>query len=507
MQHRILMSTLCIAALLAGCKMGPDYINPPEAAISEKWLSAESDAEAQIQQDWWKYFNDPVLDGFIAKATASNWDLKIAEARIAEARAARATARNDLLPTVNTDASFERQGNRLAFPGSPGFNLAKPFDVYQTGFDATWELDLFGGKRREIESANADLQAAEASRDDARVSLLAEVARTYVDIRQYQAQLAITNDTIDAEDKTAKIARERFKVGDTAELDVVQADAQVKQAKAQLPYYQNLLMQAEFSMDVLLGEKPGATQAVITTTQPIPVGDKSLVLAAPARVIAERPDIRIAERKLASATAQQGVAVAQFFPDISLSGFFGLLSTDAGNLLRTSSKSWDVGGNVLWPILNYGKLSANLHAADARQQEALAEYQKSVIAALSDVERSFTAYTKEEDHRVALEEATKYSLHSVSIARERYKEGLSSFIEVLDAERSLYTSQSQTAASSAATSQNLIAVYKSLGGGWKAEAVPAKAPEAVTPATPAAKAPDIKAPEAKIPETPVTKQP
>jgi NodT family efflux transporter outer membrane factor (OMF) lipoprotein len=308
----------------------------------------------------------------------------------------------------------------------------------------------------------------EATRDDVRVSMLAEVARTYVDIRQYQTQLAITQDTIAADEDSARIARQRFKVGDTAELDATQADAQVKQARAQLPYYQNLLAQSEFSMDVLLGEKPGATQAIITSSQPIPVADKSLVLAAPAKVIASRPDVREAERKLASATAQIGTAKAQFFPDVSLSGFLGLLSTNAYDFAHGGSKSWDVGGSVIWPILNYGKLSANLNASDARQQEALATYQKTMITALSDVERSVTSYTKEEEHRAALEDAEKDDRKALKIARERYKEGLSSFIDVLDAERTLDSIETQTAASEALTSQNLIAVYKSLGGGWKA---------------------------------------
>lgn len=474
---------LMATTLLSACAVGPDFLFPASNA-PDAWVSIAHDEKATAEQDWWKHFNDPVLDQLIAKAVENNLDLKVAQSRILAARAARQNAGNDLLPTVNVTGSAERQANRLAIGDAP-FNLSKPFNVFQTGFDASWEFDLFGGKRRALEAANADLQAAQANADAVRVSLLAEVARTYVDIRQYQVQLTITQQTIDAEDKTAKIAKERFKVGDTAELDVTLADAQVQQARAQLPYYQNLALQAQFSMDVLLGEKPGATQAIVSAMQPIPVGDKALVLTAPAKVIAERPDIREAGAQLASATASQGVAVAKFFPDISLSGFLGFLSADAGDVLRTGSKSWDLGGNVLWPILNYGKLSANLKAADAQQQQALALYQKSVIAALSDVEKSVTAYTKEEEHRVALLKAAELNQHSVKIARERYKEGLSSFIEVLDAERSLYSSQAQAAASQAATSQNLIAVYKSLGGGWQDVPKPA-APEA-KPATEATK--------------------
>jgi NodT family efflux transporter outer membrane factor (OMF) lipoprotein len=258
----------------------------------------------------------------------------------------------------------------------------------------------------------------------------------------------------------------------------------VKTAQAQLPYFTNLLLQAELSMDVLTAEKPGATEALITAEAPIPVAEKLPVLAAPTSVIANRPDVRAAERKLASATAEQGVAVAQFFPDVSLSGFLGLLNTDLGQLLRTGSKSWDLGGNVMWPILNYGKLEAGKHAADARQQEALGEYRKAVLVALSDVQRSATAYTKEEDHRAALQEAVDADRHAVKIARERYKAGLSAFLEVLDAERTLYTAQAQAATSSAMTSENLIAVYKSLGGGWQEPKPEAKKPEEKAPEKP-----------------------
>jgi len=226
------------------------------------------------------------------------------------------------------------------------------------------------------------------------------------------------------------------------------------------------LAQAEYSLDVLLGEQPGAAHALVGSTGAIPASDKKIVLMAPAAVIAHRPDIRVAERKLAAATAQQGVAVAQFFPDISLSGFVGLLNTNASSLLQAGSKSWMVGGNVLWPILSYGKLSANLDSANAGQQEALATYQKTMISALSDVERSVTAYTEQEKYRQSLMKAVADNRHASKISQERYKEGLTSFLEVLDAERTLYNSQNQLTDASARTSENMVAVYKSLGGGW-----------------------------------------
>jgi NodT family efflux transporter outer membrane factor (OMF) lipoprotein len=453
--------------LLAGCAVGPDY-SVPALGLPQGWFTSgvAVDDKMTVQEDWWKQFNDPVLDALISKASSGNFDMKIAEARIAQARATGSSAQADLLPTVNVTGLGDRQSNRIAFGDAP-FNLSKPFNTFQAGFDASWEIDIFGGKRREIESDTATLKAAEATRDDVRISLIAEVARGYVDIRQYQQQIALVGDTAAADLKTVDIAGQRYRSGNTAGLDVTQAKAQLAQAQTQLPYYQNLLAQAEFRMDVLLGEQPGATHALVADHAPIPDTDKELILTAPASVIANRPDIRVAERQLAAATAQQGVAVAQFFPKISLSGFLGLLNTDAGKLLLANSKSWDAGANVLWPILNYGKLSAGTALADARQQEALAHYQKIVISALSDVEQAATAYIRQQEFTAAQAKTVADNAHAADIAHMRYKEGLSSFIEVLDAQRTLYASQSQLAAARGILAQDRIAVYKSLGGGWK----------------------------------------
>ena len=466
-------AALGLAVFLLGCTVGPDY-QKPETVVPENWISAQDQQTANdqtaIDQTWWQHFNDPVLTQLITKASTGNLDLKIAETRIDAARASRASASSALWPQGDVKASGVREANQLAFPDMSasglGTLLKKPFNTFETGFDASWELDLFGGHRRDIEAATATLEATEASRDDMKVSLLAEVARTYMDIRLYQAQLAIAEDMIHADKNTLDIARQRFDAGETASLDVTQAEALLEQAQTQLPYYRNLLAQAEYSLDVLLGEQPGAAHALVGSTGAIPASDKKIVLMAPAAVIAHRPDIRVAERKLAAATAQQGVAVAQFFPDISLSGFVGLLNTNASSLLQAGSKSWMVGGNVLWPILSYGKLSANLDSANAGQQEALATYQKTMISALSDVERSVTAYTEQEKYRQSLMKAVADNRHASKISQERYKEGLTSFLEVLDAERTLYNSQNQLTDASARTSENMVAVYKSLGGGW-----------------------------------------
>ena len=456
---------LWLLMLATGCAVGPDY-KKPEISLPTHWFSSAVDEKAEIEQTWWKNFNDPVLNRLIEKASTGNLDLKIAETAIEQARASRSAAKSSLLPGADVRAGAQREANQFAFAGAPP-EITKPFNIFQAGFDASWEPDTFGAKRRGLEYANATLAAANASRSSIRVRLLAEVARTYVDIRLYQAQLAIAQKMITNYENALKIAEERFHSGTTAKQDVTISKAQLEQSEAQIPYYQNALTQTEFSMDVLLSEQPGATHRLVQTPAPIPVSDKALVLAAPAAVIANRPDIKMAERKLASATAEQGVAIAQLFPQISLSGFVGLLNIDADKLVQSSSKSWNVSGSVLLPILNYGKISADIDTADAKQKEQLAQYQKTIIAALSDVESSVTAYTHQETFSQKLSVSANDQQHAEEIARARYKEGITSYLEVLETERNLYDSENQLAEAHAHESQDIIAVYKSLGGGWK----------------------------------------
>ena len=469
-----LLTLFGLSLLLAACMVGPDY-RKPDIVLPKNWISYldkqnEKDNVA-IEQTWWENFHDPILNQLITKAAGSNLDIKIAEARIAEARALRDSAEALLFPVGEAMASGNRQANQIGFPsGVPAsFSgaLKKPFNIFKTGFDASWELDLFGGHRREAESARDELEASVISSEDVLISTLAEIANTYVDIRQYQSQLNLALETIESDKKTTEIIKQVFEEGKTAGLDVSRTEAQQHQDQTQIPFYSNLLAQAEFSMDILLGEQPGVAHRLVNPVSALPVSDKKLVLAAPAYVIAQRPDVRNAERKLASATAQQGVAVAKFFPDISLVGFIGLFNTNAANLLNVSSKSWSMGASVLWPILSYGSLSANLDVADAKQQEALVKYKMTIISALSDVERSFHAYIEHERYSQSLEKATAENLHVYEIALKRYEEGLASYLEVLDSQRRLYASQNQLTLANAQTSRNLIAVYKSLGGGWK----------------------------------------
>jgi len=470
--YRYLGQSLAFTALLGslsllGCMVGPDY-KKPELTTPQNWQTAPV-SEKSSEQQWWQRFNDPILNHLLEKALLGNLDLKTAEARIIEARALHASATAALFPTGDLMAGANRQGNTIGFPGGSS-NIAQqvkqPFNMFKTGFDVSWELDLFGGHRRSAEAAKAEFEAANVTRDDIIICTLAEIAKTYVEIRQFQNQLAIAHQIVVVDTKTTELTQQRVDIGSNAGIDVTRTLAILEHDQSQRAYFKSVLAQAEFRMDVLLGEQPGLSHTLVKTEAEIPSADKALILAIPAVVMTHRPDIRHAERMLAAATAQQGVVTAKFYPDISLTGFIGLFNTNAGNFLNVSSKSWTMGGNVLWPILSYGTLSANLHAADAKQQAAMTQYQQAMINAFSDVERSLTAYSEQEKIWQSLEKSGKANNHVVQIANERYVAGISSLLEVLDAQRSLYNMQNQVTIAKAQTSINLISVYKSLGGSW-----------------------------------------
>lgn len=461
-----------LALSLTCCEVGPDYTTS-ETSLPQAWVSKdipEISAKTEIDEEWWKNFNDPVLTKLIDKAVADNLDLKIAEARLAAARASVAAAGASLLPSGDLKGSAMREANQMALPGGGGATfgplLHKPFNLYETGFDASWELDLFGGNRRGEEAAGALMQASEATRDDVQVSLLAEVARTYVDIREAEAELEIARNVVTSDQKTHQLAEQRFNSGLSPRLEVTDAEAALEQASGHIPELRNNLAEAEYKLDVLLGEQPGFSHRLVGESVFIPVSGKKLILTAPSSVIAQRPDIRNAERRLAAATAQQGAALAKFFPDISLTGFFGALNTSTSKLLTGANQSWLAGGSVLWPILSYGTLSANLDSANAQQQEALVTYQKTVISALSDIERALTAYEEKQKVEQSIQKQVEKNQRSRAVAEERYREGLTSLREVLDADRVLFTTEDTLSQARANETEALIAVYKSLGGGW-----------------------------------------
>ena len=431
--------------LLSGCTVGPTY-HPPAIKALAQWSPALAGGETTNSASvafWWKNFNDPELNSLIERAVTSNLDLKIAAARVREARAQYRETAADLWPTVGTSASYERQLQSMNQPllGSIPLPPNVPFEnnVYQAGFDASWEIDVFGGKRRATEAAKAEVAASEFGRRDMLVTLLGEVSRNYVDARATQRRLTI---------------------------DVRQAATLEASTRADIPTLEISLHVSIHRLGVLLGQPPGALLAELSTVAPIPAAPPEVPVGLPSELLLRRPDVQQAERQLAAATAQIGVATADLFPKFSLTGAAGWESVSASDWFAGASKMWSLGPTVQWNIFDAGRIRANIKVQNARQEQALANYEKTVLGSFEDVENALVSYAKEQVRRRSLEEAVNHSQESLRLANQLYANGLTNFINVLDAERSLYQAQDQLVQSERAVSVNLISLYKTLGGGW-----------------------------------------
>lgn len=462
---RFLRNTALFAALaLAGCvSVGPDYKAPNTPAANVQGVDAARESQAQFQAAWWKQFNDPVLDALIQHAAKGSLDLRIAQARLAESRALLGSAKSDQLPTLDATAAYSR-----AIEQQPGFTTQRvPIDTYQAGFDASWEVDVFGGVRRSVEAARADLGASEASLHDAQVSLLAEVARNYFELRGTQQRLAIAQRNIANQADSLKLIDARAQIGTASEQDVASASAQLSAAKAELPVLDAQARSYEYRLAVLLGERPGELDVDVspTTFKPIatvlPMGDAGDVLS-------RRPDVRVAERQYAAATARIGVAKADFFPHLSLGGFFGFLSGRSNDFGGIASRAWSFTPSITWNGLNVERVRSNLHASEARADAAQANYQRTVLQAVEDVDNAVVNYNAEHARIEQLIAQAEQSRRAADLARIRYQEGATGYLELLDAERVQLSAEDALAQSESAIDTRAVALYKALGGGWQA---------------------------------------
>ncbi len=476
----------------AGCTVGPNY-HLPESAAPPQWsptpeAGGEANGAVSITA-WWKSFNDPELDSLIERAVRSNPDLRIALARVREARAQRGVASAGLWPAVETSSSFSRErmsANQPLLGALLPPNAPLESNVYQAGFDAAWELDVFGGNRRAVEAADADIVAAVYGLEDARVTLVSEVARYYVEARSFQQRAAIARQNIGAQQDAVALARDRFQHGLTSDLDAEQAATVLAQTEARVPLLEKGLETSIHRLGVLLGQQPGALSAELETVAPIPATPPKVPIGLPSDLLRRRPDIRAAERKLAAATARIGVATADLFPKFSLTGAVGLQGVSASDWFTAGSRFWSLGPTVQWRIFDAGRIRANIRVQNARQEQALAAYEKTVLTGFEEVENALVAYAKEQTRNISLGEAVERSRNSLRISRQLYANGLTSFINVLDAERSLYQAQDDLVRSDETVGQNLIALYKALGGGWDEIVDPAAAPSGPSTAPAAA---------------------
>ncbi|WP_250474700.1 efflux transporter outer membrane subunit [Caballeronia sp. GAFFF1] len=506
-----LSARLCIPMLalaMSACTVGPDF-KPPAADAPGNWndmqraqnatpdaraphADAPSVASTSADPDprWWKQFDDPTLDSLIDRAVAGNLDLQSAVLRIAQAREQSVSAAAQGLPQISANASvmreqlglkglLESQGlysriDSLGANGAPirqGLDSATgPVTLFQDGFDASWELDLFGRVRRSVESADAETQAEIESRNDALVSLEAEVARTYAQLRGAQSIRQITLDEIDAEQQILDLTREQARVGLTSQQDVQSASAQVGALQAQVPSLEAQIAQAMNGLAVLTGSTPGTLDAELSDARAVPPVPPTVPVGVPSTLARRRPDIRRAEAQLHAATAEVGVAVAQLYPDISLTGQVGTRATKAKYLARWSSLFWSVGPSISLPIFEGGALRSNVRVAKAQAAQAALQYRQTVLTALQDVDNALVAYRTEQDRRAALVRTVEANRVSLQLATDSYRKGLTAFVTVLDAERQLAQTREQLAQSTVNVTTDLIAVYKSLGGGWQDDA-------------------------------------
>jgi multidrug efflux system outer membrane protein len=458
-----------ILALSAGCAVGPEYHRPPTALDAHFANAGSSDpAQTSVIERYWTTFGDPLLEGLVDDAIGHNKDLAAAAANLRSARAARRLAGFDQFPTATFSGGYAYQLDaQQQLPGVSQQN--RQFDTTEAGFDALWELDLFGRVRRHLEAARADVGVAEATLQDARVSVIAEVARDYLVLRGLQDQLALTRRNADNQASTLRLTRVRLAAGRGNELDTARAEAQWQTTVSSIPTFEAEVATTMYRLSVLTGRPPLALTERLTP-RPAPALPALNPIGSPEQLLRRRPDIRVAERRLAGATARVGVAVGDLFPKVTLTGNFGYLAPSPGELGQAEAKFYSIGPAISWAAFDLGRVRARIGAARADTDAALAGYEGAVLNALEDTEATLIGYDRSQRHRDSLVAAAVSSDKAADLARKRFAGGLIDFLEVLDAERTALTAELASSQSSTDAATALVAVYKALGAGWELQA-------------------------------------
>ena len=464
--RKILLAAIVFLTLLGCAAVGPDYV-PVEPKSPGTWHTdlqgglTTHPLNPETLGHWWTTLDDPRLSSLEERAVKGNLDLKEAQARIVEARALRGINKANLFPTL--DASGSVTEHRL----SENSNTGERGTLYAAGFDAGWELDIFGGVRRSVEAAQADLEATQENLHDVLVSLLAEVALNYVEMRTFQARLAVTEANIKTLQKSYELNQSRYQAGITDELAVQESLRLLETSRSQIPFLETGLEATKNRLAVLLGEQPGKLHWELSEYRPIPAVPATVAVGIPADTLRHRPDIRRAERLLAAQTARIGVATADLYPKFRLFGTIGLESLAASEFFKYDSRTWGFGPSFSWNIFDAGAIRQNIKAQTARQEQALTQYESVVLQALEEVENVLVAYAKEQQRREHLIEAETAGERATRLAQDQYEAGLVNFNNVLDTQRSLLVIQDQLAQSDGTVTSNLVRLYKALGGGWK----------------------------------------
>jgi len=460
----ILKVTLFFCILtIAGCTVGPDY-HPQDAKMPSAWTDTAPIKATSAYADlvnWWTEFNDPNLTSLVERAINTNLDLLGAQARIRQARAARGIAAGGLWPTVDASGSYTR--GRIPILGNPD---APTRNLFRTGLDAAWELDVFGGVRRSVETAEANVQFAIEDHRDVLVTLVSEVALNYIELRGFQQEIVIARNNLEAQQKTAELTHKKFQGGLVGTLDVANADAQVATTASQIPLLEVAAQQGIYNLSVLLGLEPTALLEELSPTNSIPLAPPQVPIGIPSQLLRRRPDIRRAEAQIHSATTRIGVATADLYPKFSLTGSLNFQNDQLHGLINSKNRFWTVGPAVDWQIFSAGRVRSNIELQKALQQESMIAYQKTVITALADVENALVAYAKEHERHKTLMDAVAHNRKAVDSATQLYERGLTDFLNVLIAQRSLFASEDALVQSTRNLSADLVALYKALGGSW-----------------------------------------
>jgi outer membrane protein, multidrug efflux system len=451
----------CVAACIAA---GPDYVPPDTTAPDTFEDAAEAGlTPAPARDDWWQELHDDVLTGLVQDARDHNHDVRIALQRLREARALRIPAELDQYPVVTSAAAYSDVHRSDEIPEADGGGLHT--QNYQAGFDATWELDFFGHVSRSLEAATADVDASAADLDDVLVTVTAEVARVYVELRGAQQRLAVAHRNADNQARTLQLTEVLLQGGKGTALDTSRARAQLEGTLATIPSLEASVKRSIHRLGVLTGREPAALTGQLAEAGPLPAFPDSLDGGSPRELLLRRPDTRGAERRLAAETARLGIAHADLYPRISLNGSLRLESDDAGNLAGSSALTSALGTFVSWPAFDLGRVRARVEAADARAQQALATYELTMLRALEDIESALADLAAEHRRAGHLRVAADDSERAASLARMRYEDGVESFLSVLDAERTQLEAEDRMVDAETRTLTALIAVYKALGGG------------------------------------------
>lgn len=453
--------------LLAGCMVGPDYVRPP-AQEPAAWGEIDPASASRATTDaplpeWWTTFDDPLLTSLVERAVMWNLDLEQAVSRLRQARAQKRITSAALWPSVGSSASYSRNRTSANVLGAdPGTT----FDLWQVGFDASWEVDVFGGNRRAVEAAEGDVEAAENDAYAVLVSLLAEVGANYVQYRSLQQRIDLARANLDSQQKTLDLTRKLYDAGLAAEFDVTRARSQVATTDSTIPLLDQQAHQAMHQLCTLLGLPPMALAEELAPVGAIPSGPPAVAIGMPSELLLRRPDVSRSERRLAAATARIGVARRDLFPRFLITSFAGLESVSASDFITWGSRAANVGPTIMWPIFEGGRILANIDLTEERQRELAAAYQATVLQAFQEVEDALVAYSREQLRRDDLERAVQADQRTADLARQLYAQGLTDFLAVLDAERTLFTSEDTLAQSERDVALDLVALYKAVGGGW-----------------------------------------